>query len=378
MAADRPLSLPNVARRPLFLFWGRRGALSRFSLDLMTASLSVDGVDPILSLSRQNELWDEAKAFGRHAVPVETFLRAGGALNALRVVTAARATLRLIEQSGRDAVIILMPHVWHPLIIRAIRRTGVRTAVIVHDARPHPGEPGAALHGWGLQVARSADVVLTLSHAVARQLASDKRIPPARLRTLFHPDLNYGTAVRPVAPKSTQPFRVLFFGRILAYKGLLGLVAAIEQLRGEGRLVELSVHGAGDCGKALPGLMRIGAEVENRWIRDRDVGSILARHHLVALSHIEASQSGVVAAAHGMGIPVVVTPVGGLPEQVRDGLTGMIAVNSTGPALAAAIRRLLDSPGEYEAICSAITSTRSARSMDLFSRSLLAAVMPSP
>jgi glycosyltransferase involved in cell wall biosynthesis len=41
------------------------------------------------------------------------------------------------------------------------------------------------------------------------------------------------------------------------------------------------------------------------------------------------------------GVPVVASNVGGLPEIVRDGETGLLTANNT-KAIAAAIRRMLD------------------------------------
>src|SRR5262249_23569646 len=44
------------------------------------------------------------------------------------------------------------------------------------------------------------------------------------------------------------------------------------------------------------------------------------------------------------GRPVVATRVGAIPELVRDGVTGLLVPRRDPPALAAAIRRLLETP----------------------------------
>ena len=49
----------------------------------------------------------------------------------------------------------------------------------------------------------------------------------------------------------------------------------------------------------------------------------LSQYDCMVLSNIEASQSGVVALAHGFGMPVVATPVGGLTEQIKDRHSGL-------------------------------------------------------
>jgi hypothetical protein len=51
----------------------------------------------------------------------------------------------------------------------------------------------------------------------------------------------------------------------------------------------------------------IKAEVINRWLDEDEIATILGRHDVLVAFHIEASQSGVVAAALGAGLPVDVT-----------------------------------------------------------------------
>ena len=64
----------------------------------------------------------------------------------------------------------------------------------------------------------------------------------------------------------------------------------------------------------------------------------------MVLPYLEASQSGVIPAAFAAGRPVVVTPVDGLVEQVRDGVNGVVAGAATAEALADALRRLAADP----------------------------------
>ena len=60
------------------------------------------------------------------------------------------------------------------------------------------------------------------------------------------------------------------------------------------------------------------------------------------LPYVEASQSGVAPLAFGRGRTVIATPVGGLPEQISDGETGLITETVSATALARSIRRLAE------------------------------------
>ena len=84
----------------------------------------------------------------------------------------------------------------------------------------------------------------------------------------------------------------------------------------------------GASGPSAARLEAIGAEVVNCWLDASEIGPVLARYHAVVLSHTDASQSGVAAAAIGAGVPVVAMPVGGLIEQVVDGVTGLVALRA--------------------------------------------------
>ena len=72
----------------------------------------------------------------------------------------------------------------------------------------------------------------------------------------------------------------------------------------------------------------------------REAAELFAATDMVVLPYRAASQSGVLLLAYGFKRPVIVYPVGGLPEAVLDGETGWICaradVDALGDALAAA------------------------------------------
>ena len=72
------------------------------------------------------------------------------------------------------------------------------------------------------------------------------------------------------------------------------------------------------------------------------------------------------------GAPMVATPVGGLVEQVQDGIIGTIASSVDAPALAAAVKRLVLDPVLYKSVCTNIAQRADQRSMSRFVRDCVA------
>ena len=62
----------------------------------------------------------------------------------------------------------------------------------------------------------------------------------------------------------------------------------------------------------------------------------------VVLPYRSATQSGVVQLAYGYGLPVIVTPVGALPDMVRPGETGWVARDSSPEGFVDAVGEFLD------------------------------------
>lgn len=251
--------------RPLMLaYWGRRGALCRFTYNLAGIAASREHPAMTVSISRSNELSDAFAQLGDFVFPVDTFSAAAGAFVAVPALVRLRR--RLADRLARDntrAFVSLMSHVWSPLTMPVIRRAGVRHVVVVHDADPHPGDRTAIVNRWLLREARAADRIVTLSQAVADRLVTLTGIPRDRISVLFHPDLDYGAAAAITRARYEGPLRVLFLGRLLPYKGLSLFVDALELLRRQNVAIAVSVFGSGDMGEQRGRLVSLGAELQN-------------------------------------------------------------------------------------------------------------------
>lgn len=367
------MSVPAGADNFTFIYLGRSPSFGEFIFEFARAAHSELGARSELIVADQTRLADNLRAAGLPFYAVPTFYRPWPTDIGFGFFRARRRILGRIAERRPEAVVTLMPHVWSPLISPAIRRLGIRYATVVHDAEPHPGDPTAWATRWLTKDATSANVIVTLSQAVADQLRKRLGDRTAQIAHVFHPDISSDTFQRRRLDP-TRPFRVLFFGRILSYKGLPILVDAVTMLRKEGFAIELGVAGVGSLDGLCDKLSLIGADVTNRWLEREEVQVLLGRYDAVVCPHVEASQSGVVALAFGNGMPVVATPVGGIREQVLTGETGVLADAVSARSLATAIKTLMTQPGLYDRVSDRLASTAADRSMKRFVTELITTI----
>ncbi len=129
-----------------------------------------------------------------------------------------------------------------------------------------------------------------------------------------------------------------------ARKGGALLVAALRRLAEDGRLAALLPPGAqvalAGFGKSVlpevPGMRRLDfGEVAS----DAVLADILGAADLACIPSIEDNYPNVALEALACGTPCVATPVGGLPELVREGSSGVLAAAADADALAEALLR---------------------------------------
>ncbi|ROR29608.1 glycosyltransferase family 4 protein [Inmirania thermothiophila] len=206
-------------------------------------------------------------------------------------------------------------------------------------------------------VYRRLDLIL----AITRRLAADLRrfLPPecaGRIRTLYYgvpapQGLNRASVRRAVRARLGVPaeaFLVGLFGRIEAFKGQHLLVEAVESLRAQGR----AVHGL-IVGRAMePGYLedlrrRVAAAGLDVHFLDfvEDPQRYMAACDCVALTTVEETFGLVLPEAMRVGVAVVGSDRGGVPEIIDDGETGLLFRSGDAASLAAAIARLHDDPG---------------------------------
>jgi glycosyltransferase involved in cell wall biosynthesis len=129
-------------------------------------------------------------------------------------------------------------------------------------------------------------------------------------------------------------------------KGMQHLLDAMNKIRQTVPSVRLVIVGEGEHGMALrqhSERLGLGEHVVFTGMRS-DVADLLTMSDLFVLPTLGDVLPTVVAEAMAAGLPVVATNVGGLPEMVEDGSTGLLVSPASAAELANACARLLDDP----------------------------------
>jgi glycosyltransferase involved in cell wall biosynthesis len=374
-----PVAAPAISKaakkRIAFLYLGRRGGIARLAYELAVAATRHDQIDPLFVVSDSNELFGLMQTLPGVARSVKTFESSVGALTqTYRIPSLVQRLNAAFNEHRTETIVVLASHVWSPLIAPFLKTTARRYVVVVHDADPHPGDATGLAHGWLLREAAQADLVIALSGAVARGLSTRRRIPSDRIVTLFHPLLTYTEKRARAVWDGERPLRLLFFGRMMDYKGLGIFTDAIALLRAQGLRVDATVAGNGQMNGRREKLEALGATVINRWLLDQELSQLLHEHDAVVLTHTEASQSGCAAAALGAGLPVITTPVGGIMEQIAHDVNGLVADRVDAAAIAHQIERLVNRPTLYCELAQGVVRHQRGREMRDFLDNMMDAI----
>ena len=208
---------------------------------------------------------------------------------------------------------------------------------------------------------RDAAAVVTVSDANARHLEACGA-DPARLHVLpSGVDLDWFTP----APDQVEPATIVAVARLRPVKNLGLLLRACRQLKDRGVGFRTVVIGEGpsrpdlEAERAALGLddevSFLGAQdqtVVRDWWRRATVAVLTSQSEGMPVSLMEAAAAGV---------PAVAPAIGGIPELIDDGVTGIVTPPGDHRAVAEALDALLTSPGRRARMATAARRRAEAR-----------------
>jgi glycosyltransferase involved in cell wall biosynthesis len=299
------------------------------------------------------------------------FTEAGARFAAVDIADRPRppADLRAIGELRRA---LAGAHVVHAHGLRAgglaaLALTGRRRPALVvtlHNARPAGGRSGTVYSALERLVAREASVVMAVSAdleaAMRSRGAGDVRhalvpAPPSATGLAAPADIRRDLGVDADVPL------VLAAGRLASQKGYPLLLDAATRWADLTPRPMVLVAGEGPLHEELAA--RIAAEeLPVRLLGRRDdVPSLLAAADVFVLPSVWEGQPLAAQEALRVGVPIVATAVGGVPEVVGD--AAVLTPYGDADALAAAVARVLSDPVERERLRAAAL-TRAAELPD--------------
>jgi glycosyltransferase involved in cell wall biosynthesis len=314
--------------------WPLRGGLAdfdeRFARELQAMGHEVTIYSyslqyPSILFPGKTQLTDSPPPAGLHIVPL---------INSVNPLNWLKAGARI----RRDAQDILVVRYWMPFmgpalgtILRKVRKGRTRIIAIADNILPHEKRPGdAAFTRYFIEPVHS---FITMSDEVKTDLQQLTDKPALRLHHPLYD--NYGDGIpRSEALKALnlpENHRyALFFGFIRKYKGLDILLEALADPRVADAGIHLVVAGEyyGDRELYEGIVARQGLQdrvhLFTDFIPNEAVKLYFSAADCVVLPYRSATQSGITQVAYHFERGMVATRVGGLPEAVEEGKTGIL------------------------------------------------------
>ncbi len=240
-------------------------------------------------------------------------------------------------------------------IQKKLNKKGYKTMILAHNIDFH--EKWLMSRLLTKKLLNNTDHIMTLSKQVfsdAQDLVTNKGKRADRSVNIikgFHPLYDFHNQNRFDRKKAKellglQNKRVIFFfGYIKPYKGVDLLIKSFplvkKKLPDTVLLIVGEVYGKSEIYEQLITQTGYASDVifRDEYISSGDVELYYKGADVLVLPYRQATQSGVIQTAYVMDLGVVVTPVGGLPEMIIDGKTGIVANSACEDDIALAIEK---------------------------------------
>lgn len=291
-----------------------------------------------------------------HDAPIPAQLRDQPARFALvpgYVVAASAAAVRLAMSRRFDVIHAFwpFPHALPGMVARHATDLPLVSTFFGAELRWLP-----ARHGWARSairaIVRTSDATTAVSSFTAREL---RAIAPAATPVV----IPFGAAVAPRAasdsdrvPFGTPQSNLLFVGRLVPRKGVDVLLRALATpALAHARLTIVGDGGERPRLEALAAALQVASRVTfTGLVAAPELDAHFRACDALVLPAVDDALSGteglgvVLIEALSYGKPVVASDIGGIPDVIRPGETGLLVPPGDPPALSAALGSLAESP----------------------------------
>lgn len=211
------------------------------------------------------------------------------------------------------------------------------TIAAAYDAKPPQGLLAQLKSRWYKLILNNAAGLITFSEWVKQSLEQDYQVDHTKIHVI-PPGVDVNRWVPVARSNHTNPVRLLFVGRDFKRKGGAVLLDAYRQ--GLAGLCEL------DIVTTDPTLQSEGAIRVHQGLTPNSsaLQQLFAQADIFVFPTFGDATAFVVLEAMASGLPVIATAVGGLSEEVEDGVTGLLVPPGNPSAIVAAVRSLIADP----------------------------------
>jgi glycosyltransferase involved in cell wall biosynthesis len=252
-------------------------------------------------------------------------------------------SLRDLVRAGRFDLV--HAHVYASIAAAAFATAGTATPLVVTEHTEAPWRGLGARLASRLAYRRAARVT-TVSEAIRDAIVDDFG-EPSRKVTFVRNAVAPHDGSRPAAlPRSCQDDDALLIGRVARLqpeKGMEVFVDAAARLAPDWPRAQFLVIGDGPLRRPLERQaeqLGVGDRVHFLGYR-RDGRALIANLDVLAISSHSDGSPLAILEAMAAGVPVVASETGGIPDQVRDGVDGLLVSPGDPAALAGALESLL-------------------------------------
>ncbi len=255
--------------------------------------------------------------------------------------------IRAVRDAVRaDGIDVLFSLLFHPNMVARVAGRLAGTCLVVNGERSVPGPGDAVRSAVRRWTARLPHGYTAVSDAVRETMIATLGVPADRVRTIRN---------------GVDAGRIPGNDNVLSDPGHVRLLA-VGSLAPE-KSFETAIDALGNLGRAKATLTILGdgprraalaARIEAAGLSGRillpghasDIAPALLASDIYIQSSVREGLSNALLAAMAAGLPCVATDVGGTREAVAEGETGLLVPANDPPAIAAALRRLIDRPDE--------------------------------
>lgn len=139
-------------------------------------------------------------------------------------------------------------------------------------------------------------------------------------------------------PNKKEEIKILYFGRIVPYKGIDILIDAVNILQNK-YPIHLIIAGSGTPYFSFDKIKSY--EFINKHITNKEIVNLIESSDIVVLPYTSASQSGVPMTVYLFNKPIIASNIGGLKEVIEDLKTGILVNDINAQSFASSIEILL-------------------------------------